>query len=671
MKWLWLLLCMPGLTWASAVVDLRQAMAHSMEPKYRSRLTSLVAPALAEAEAGGDPKVLGEVLYIKANIESRVSRHYQQSLATLAEAAKTVAALEGDDAFKVQMEIWIEQGSLNQYLGQFDQAQHYFQYALDQASARHAKRAEAQALYRLGQLQYRRNDIVPALNYLDEASLRLLEEDDPALRLDILSTKGRIFRLNHAFDKALSFLQQALALAQQQQMTKEVPDLLVGLAVTYQEQGDSNSALLESLHALDLYRDQHRTLSEAKVLLNIASLYLDDPQQRLKALEYLDQAVDIYRRNKVNFYLGTALSMRAPLLTDPQGAVADLKEALGHFAERDDVSSWREREKAQERLADIYQQQGLQDQAIAALRAAMALKDKLDSDDLKDGRQAMEQLTEQVNQSDRLRQSEQQRLDLAKAEGQWRLSALLAALLALAAALAATSLWRSRQGLRLALAEDRQRMTHNPQSGLINRLGVPAALAPLLEASQQDHNRSREAGGTAAKPLVLVSLDPHFLQRLPLLAGSDQSREALHRYVARLQTACQHCALVAQLSDRHLLLVLKDEAFESAALYRRLADLTSRFVAEEGLEDGRMAVGFNLFPTLAQRSTALPVPVLLELARFTLAQAGVLLEETRQGSWVSLLALELAPPSLLDVDDPHRQLQQALDRGLLQLRSGH
>ncbi|WP_192813393.1 tetratricopeptide repeat protein [Gallaecimonas xiamenensis] len=669
--WTLLLLAMTGPAWGSAVGDLRQAMDHNFDPKARASLPGLVAPAVAEATAEGNPLVLGEVLYIKANIESRLSRDYEGSLLTLHQAAVAVANLKTPDSLGVQMDIWIEQGSLNQYLGRFDQAEAFFEEALKRARSRKSPKAEARALFRLGQLKYRRNDIVQALSYLDEASLRLLEQDDPELRLKILSTKGRIFRLNHAYDKAQDFLQQALALAQELNDHKAVPDLLVATAVTYEEMGDSNSALLESLHALDLYRQQNRTLSEAKVLLNIASLYQNDPAQHPKAMEYLDQAVTIYRKNKVNFYLGTALSMRAPLLADPGQGIQDLKDALGYFDERDDVSSWRERQKAQMRLADLYEKQGQQTLAIAALRAAMALQQELDSDDLQDGRQAMEQLTEQLNQADRLRRSEQQRLTLDQQRSWWRQSTLLTAVLALATMLGLLWLWRQKHQLQLALAEDRRTMAHHGLSGLVNQRGLAPLLQPLLEASQQAHNQSRERETLPQEPLVFISLDARFVQRLPMLAGIEESRELVRRYVATLEEACSHCEVVAQLADDHLLLVLKDEPSLLPSLYKRLSELTARFVMAEGLEDVRVAVGFNLFPTLAQRSSPLPVDALVELARFTLAQAVTLLEETRQSTWVSIQALELAPPSLLDVDNAHLKLQEALDRGLLQLRSGH
>ncbi|WP_417361540.1 tetratricopeptide repeat protein [Gallaecimonas pentaromativorans] len=668
--WYWLLF-LPSLAWASAVDDLRYAMDHRTEPQYRKQLTALVDPAVDEAKRQGDPLLLGEMLYIKANIQSRVRRDYPGSLKTLQLAADALAPLQGKDALKVQMEVWLEQGSLNQYLGHFDKAEFFFSHALAQAKRRDSPKAEAMALYRIGYLQYRKNDIVQALSFLDEASLRLLKEDDPALRLEILSTKGRIFRLNHAYDKALTFLQQALALAQQLKDDTAIPDLLVGIAVTYQEKGDTNSALIESMHALDLYRQQNRPLSEGKALINIASLYIDDPNQQQRAREYLDSAVALYTKNKVDFYLGTALSMRAQLLADKHQAIKDLQRALTLLMERDSVSSWQERQKAQQRLADAYQALGDQDNAIDALRQAMALQAKLTNDDIQDGRQALERLTEQLNQADRLRQSEAGRLLAEEQRQHWRQGSAALLVFALVLMLVALRLWRHNRQMAGKLAGQNQLMTIHPLSGLPNALGLVAQLEPLMDEYQQAHNHSREAGLPPGEPLVLLSLNALFIHHLPMLAGIEESKAILGRFVDKLKAACSHCVIVAQLADDHLLLVIRDEPKLLTELYENLRELTARFVIAEGLEDVRLAVGFNLVPTLTQRSRPLPVSAVLELTRFTLAQADTLLSETRRSAWVSIQALELAPPSLLDGDDIHQQLLQALDRGLLQLRSGH
>ncbi|WP_115720266.1 hypothetical protein [Gallaecimonas mangrovi] len=669
-RWFWLLL-FPILAQASAVDDLHQAMAHRSDPHYRSQLKALIGPAVAEAEASHNPLVLGDVLYIKANVESRIDRDYQQSLQTLEQAAKAVAKQSGDQALAVQMKIWIEQGSLNQYLSHFDQAESYFRFALDKARQQHAAKAEAMALYRIGYLKYRQNDIVQALSYLDEASLRLLHQDDPALRLDILATKGRIFRLNHAYDKALDYLQRALVLAQQQGNNKKVPDLLVGIAVTYQEMGDSNSALLESMHALDLYHQQNRQLSEGKALINIASIYLKDPDHRDKAREFLDRAVTLYQQNKVDFYLGTALSMRAELLSNKQQAISDLNQALVLLSKRNSVSDWQEKEKANKRLANLYEALGKKGMAIAALRQAMALQEKLANDDIKDGRQAMERLTEQLNQSERLRQSESGRIEAQQALRTWQLSGSVTAVVLLLALLMLLWLYRHKQQQDRLLAEQAQQLTTNPGSLLPNQLGLVRELPALLEAIQLRHNQSRESGLEKPEPLVLLSFSPAFINQLPLLAGIDESQQLLRRYIGLLDGLSDKLMLKGQVSDEHLLLVLQDEATTLPELYQRLAEITARFVSSEGLEDVRVAVGFNLAPTIQQRASALAISAQLELARFTLAQAQILANETRQSSWVSIQALELAPPSLLDAEQVHPQLLHALDRGLLQLRSGH
>ena len=671
MKYIWGLLLLPWLASASAVDDLRYAMAHNADPQYRQQLTQLVAPALVEARAGKQPLVLGEVLYIKANIESRVKRQYQQSLQTLKEAASAVSGLHSVQALPVQMGIWIEQGSLNQYLGRFEQAEQYFQLALNQAEQRQVAKAQARALFRLGQLAYRRDEMVSALNYLDEASLRLLRQPDDQLQLKILATKGRIFRVNHAYDKALRFLQQALTLAEKIPAERQIPDLMVGISVVYEQSGKHDLALVASFHALDWYRKQHRLLSQAKVLLNIAGLYQGMPNKQALALQNLNRAIAIYRKNKVSFYLGTALSMRAELASTPQLGIADLNEALSLFAKRDDISSWRERQKAHERLADLYQQLGDSPAEAAQLRQAMALREKLDNDDLKDGRQAIKRLTEQVNQADRLRHSERQRLLLEQNLTLWHWVAVALGVLLLAVLVLSLWLWSRRQALRQTLAEKSQRLTRHSLSGLVNSHGLADVLGPQLEKVQQAHNLAWERGGSEPAPLLLLSLNPLFIRLLPRQSGTHESGQLLREYCRRIEQRCGHCLQLAQLQDQHLLLVLEWTSPQLQTLFEQLAELTRRFTHDLGLSEDRIAVAFNWFPTLRQRHTMLPVSVLQEVLRFSLAQANRQLDETGQSSWVSLQALELAPANLLDSGNLYQQLQDAIDKGLILQKNGH
>ncbi|WP_341502287.1 tetratricopeptide repeat protein [Gallaecimonas sp. GXIMD4217] len=675
----WLLLCLlwtPCL-WAGAFEDLKTAWEQRKSwPQGRlGNWQQLVELAREESLAGGDDLTLARALYLHANYQSRVDRDYEASLTTLAEAAALVAPIQDRLALPVQMEIWVEQGSLNQFLARYDHAEFHFRHALEQAGQRQSPRDEARALYRLGRLMYRQDALVAALDHLDEASLRLVAEDDPGLRQSILATKGRIYRKNQDYPQARRYLSEALALAQQHGPASAVPDLLVGLAVTYQKMGQLGRALDENLNAMALYREQGRRLSVAKAQLNMGQLYLEMGSDADKAGRYLDEAIKAFRGSKNPFYLGTALGLRASMLEAeaPQSAIAMLEESVQLLAGRDDISSWQERTHAHERLAKLYEDGGEPALALAHLRQAWQLNEKMAADDINEGRRALNRLQDRVDMADRLRQSEQQRLALAGRSQWWQGLGWAMALLSLLALAAWLWQWQRARRLVAELVVSERQASQHPLSGLANEQGMLPRLVPVMRHFQDQANSHREQDSRPQQALLLLSFYPVFMRELARTRGIAASTAATRRYVRALNQAFPRQQLLAQVADEHFLLALPvaSDGSELAGVFEQLAGLTGRFVSDEGLSDGRLAMGMTLHPFIAQRSAGLATGVITELLRFTQAQANLQLEETGQSCWVWLQSLELTPPGQLDGEDGHQAIQEALRKGFLKLRVGH
>ncbi len=165
----------------------------------------------------------------------------------------------------------LAQGDVLQLVGRWDEAEQHFQQALLSSSAQNQQQTTVQSLYALGLLQRIRGDFGGALGYLQEAqALALVVQANE--RVDILLEIGNVYYLQGNYSEARPYLQEGLAVAEEQANRSAVAAAYQRLGSIHFSQGNYAAARTDTTRAWEIYRALDNKLGMANALNNLANI---------------------------------------------------------------------------------------------------------------------------------------------------------------------------------------------------------------------------------------------------------------------------------------------------------------------------------------------------------------------------------------------------------------
>lgn len=340
---------------------------------------------------------------------------------------------------------------------------------------------DAQALwlyYRvLGNAQLQMSRFEPALQSLLKCLeyAQLQKRHARQSRLSALNSLSNLYALMKNHEKALAFISEALALAQEMGATKSMATLYLNQGVIYANLGRDADFQRANERALQLSRQAGMSGAEATALNNLGDRALAAGDYRA-AQSLARQALDLFRAGGDRSGEATAQSNIGFALMG-QGRTAEgaaqVRAALKIFHESQARS---DEEGVLAELGAMYEKAGLFREAVATIREQQALAEALYQAERS---RAVATLQEEFDSVQRQKQIEllawENKLQSEKISNQ-RLQQLVVGLSALATAIAGAFVWvlyRNSRRLNQSLQETNRQLEYHsvrdPLTGLFNR----------------------------------------------------------------------------------------------------------------------------------------------------------------------------------------------------------
>jgi len=167
----------------------------------------------------------------------------------------------------------VGKGKLKAQLGQYTEAETYYQEALSISEQMSERLALSQSLIQLGTISQSRGDLDRSLQYYQQALAIFEEIGDRASVGQTLTNVGTVCQSRGDLDKSLQYYQQALAIFEEIGDRASVGQTLTNVAEIYQTRGEVDSSLRYSQQSLAIFREIGDRRSERKALSQLGYIY--------------------------------------------------------------------------------------------------------------------------------------------------------------------------------------------------------------------------------------------------------------------------------------------------------------------------------------------------------------------------------------------------------------
>lgn len=167
----------------------------------------------------------------------------------------------------------IGKGKLKAQLGQYAEAEIYYQKALNLSEQMNERLALSQSLIQLGIISQSRGDLDKSLQYYQKALVIFEEFDDRASIGQTLTNVGTVCQSRGELDKSLQYYQQALAIFEEIGDRAGVGQTLSNVAEIFQTRGEVDDSLQYSQQSLAIFREIGDRRGERKALSQLGYIY--------------------------------------------------------------------------------------------------------------------------------------------------------------------------------------------------------------------------------------------------------------------------------------------------------------------------------------------------------------------------------------------------------------
>lgn len=296
-----------------------------------------------------------------------------RNLSRVASILVLLASLDSD-AQPQRVTALLESGDSRAAEGRLDQAARDFEAARAEAERLGDKGLIADALLRLGNLQYQRGEMNDALVSVRRAYDLSTQIKDSARANEALSNIANVYADESVaqFDQAITYYEQLLASYRQSGQQEGVADTLYNIATTVERKGDLERALSTYREALAAEERLGRVAEAAYVKRSVGIVLskLNRSSEAIplfsEALKTLEGTGDVDRATMVRMSRGVAYNRSEKF----DAAITDLEYVRDYYKRQDNP---RFLEKTMEELAKSYAGAGLWTDAFRAKSEQLAL----------------------------------------------------------------------------------------------------------------------------------------------------------------------------------------------------------------------------------------------------------------------------------------------------------
>lgn len=258
-----------------------------------------------------------------------------------------------------------------------DSALVYAQMLMDYAQQKSDNKWKARALNGMGLASRFQSNFEESLKYYHRSKALFEQIGD----LDDLSTLyrnlGDVYRLQTNYSRAIDCIKKSMELAEKIGAQKKLADSYVSIATIYFEMPDGNPKALEYLdQALQIYTELNNEEGMSVVYANQAAIYLTD-DDLVNALKYLDKSLVIQQKIGNTFGIATCLYNRAMVNKDMgkfDDALKDFEDVMTIFKQIGDQESIAD---AHYGIGSIYIAKGQNKRAIVMCEQALKIGNSL------------------------------------------------------------------------------------------------------------------------------------------------------------------------------------------------------------------------------------------------------------------------------------------------------